>query len=396
MRSKTRAICRWTLTALFVTSAVPTVFANETSERMAKAYKDARARVQFAYVEFDVKSVNLLPMDTLEKHGVAAYLVDQTVTFAVGPKKHYFRELNHSGPPGLIMDRVQVWKPGGVVQERRPNPGFSNPNAPTDVPMYYIERPDVNRGARFNCIYFNSICFDYPDITRVETNVDHAQDPTPWLFESVPMILLCPDMTVSPGMDKIDGAPCIVVRVDKRQTLWFDPAINYAIRKRELFEAGDLKYQILMKDFVNTSAGQSVPRSIAFTTYATGSLPPDIKGKPALRHELKMTRLEINNPKRDELFTMNIEPGALVVDTTIAPVGSKGEIGPKSDGTIPAVTYRQPATEADLNEVVDEARRDVGYWHEARNKNWAKLAIITLVTIGVAIGVYFWQKRSVH
>lgn len=398
MRTRISSVSCLALVFSLVISTVQTALADDatpmTAEQIAKIYEDVKSHVRSAYVEFNVKSANLLPLDVLAKYDIAAYLVDQSVTFAVGPEKHYFRELNHSGPPGLIMDRVQVWRPEGSIQERRPNPGFNSPNAPTDVPMYYIERPDLSRGARFNCLYFNCICFDYADVTRAETTIDRAQDRSPWRLDTIPRLLRRSGMVVLPGTTKVNGVPCVVAKLENWQTLWFDPALGYALRKRELFEGGKLKYEIIMNDFVESSPGLWIPRTVSYTTHALGEVPSEIQGKLALKHEIKMTRFEINNPKREGLFTMKVEPGALVVDTTTAPVGSAGEIKPAPDGSIPAVTYRQPASEADLDEVVNEARRDVGYWYESRNKNWFKLAIIALATAIIAASTYIWQKQK--
>lgn len=371
---------------------------SSTLREIADAYKARQSQVRSAYVEFDVRSENVLEMRILQKADIIQYLLDQTTTYAFRPGQNYLREISHSGPEGTISDRTQVWMEGKVY-ERRPNAGvgISDPNA--DVPMYVIQQPSSDVWPRFPCQYFSAACFDYPDPTRQPPQPGLRTDRHPWEMVSLPWVTANLNPIVRPETEKVDGAPCVVVEVRGFQVFWLDPAKGFVPRRREIYEGGKPAYTVELKDLTQASEGVWVPRNVTMTVLATAKVAKDLIGKPAVKYVLRMKRMELNNPKRDVLFEVKVPAGALVVDTTVKPVDDKGVEIPldgSSPNTITGISYRQPISEKELAQVVAEAKEETGSSLLNRGASPMKTILILLSVcfiLGIA-GIALWRRSQ--
>jgi len=81
-------------------------------------------------------------------------------------------------------------------------------------------------------------------------------------------------------------------------------------------------------------------------------------GVPIHESVIEITNIEVNLPEHEMYFSLDVPPGNWVTDMVTTPLDSNGkEVALSRDkNTIPSISYLQPADQADLDQVIQEAR----------------------------------------
>jgi hypothetical protein len=155
------------------------------------------------------------------------------------------------------------------------------------------------------------------------------------------------------GQEAIDGATSSTVEVqrgDQRVRFYLDPAMNYAVRRREeRSKSGELTVVAHGSEFTKLPrSGLWLPRRIEVTWNRRPEAPTLVR--PRLLIETYTVSELSDDPIPDSQFVLNYdEAGSFISDSRIS--GADKEEGGR-------ITYQQPANPADLEEVIAAAKGD--------------------------------------
>jgi len=174
------------------------------------------------------------------------------------------------------------------------------------------------------------------------------------ILESVPTFIAREECQTERVLESFDGRPCVVLKKSGEETLWLDPQMNYAVRKREVLYVGSglLRARLRNSDFVQISPGLWLPRNCDLDYCAPPGAPEGIKGIPLLRSSLRVRRLSVNDVP-DSRFVIHVNPGTLVADSTVERL-SHGK-------PVTTLVYSLPADQNELDRVIEENLANVRY-----------------------------------
>jgi hypothetical protein len=191
---------------------------------------------------------------------------------------------------------------------------------------------------------------------------------------------------VKAALEEVEDSRCVVVARGNEEKLWLDPAVNYGIRRHELYdpESGLAKDIFRNRDFVEFAPGVWLPKGCVWERCAPAGAPANLRGKPLARYTFTVSKIGINSVP-DDLFTLKIAPGTMVMDTSVLP--------PK-EGRIQSVTYPMPADTSQLDTTIQQALQQR---QQFESKNfwqtvliWGNAGLFLLIGAGV---VYFRLRR---
>ena len=129
-------------------------------------------------------------------------------------------------------------------------------------------------------------------------------------------------------------------------------------------------------------------------------------GKPVYRRQATIDNIDLNLPEHLQYFSVDVPAGAWVSDQTLSPVDKQGN--PTSFPKYPenvgqAVTYLQPAAQADVEKAVREAQERAAYeipsapqqatGTKARFTSVLIWFCVGMVAVTVAVAIY---RRATH
>ncbi len=201
--------------------------------------------------------------------------------------------------------------------------------------------------------------------------------------------------------ESVDGADCLVLAADGEQRLWLDPKLGYALRKRQWLRDGKPDYEIEARDFTKLAEDFWFPRLVTYTRYGTKEIAEGkYVGKPLSRDELHIDKVELNGKENPDVFSVNVAPGAWVVDHTLNPVDRTGRTVPfvKSEANVvPSVAYVQPASKTDLERVIREAQEQEAERPGAPSQNGITIKTLIALNLGIVIvlgGAYLLRRGA--
>ncbi len=367
-------------------------------EEIRSVMAEQQSKIRSLKVNYSAKARALEAPDALKKYLRVLYLVDETKTFAFKNDKRYFKL---QGPglvddiaPGVDTDWDAVFAPD--KEELRANLDRQSKNSRGKaVALGKKVQHKVSTGSEFGfdgktlrrkTPEFNLAIVMPPDRARIDTQY-FSQDYMNCLGMMLPNVLdpaddrkdqRFPDAfalrgyQVQPRTEEVDGHRCVVVTSPGRETLWLDPLVNYSIRRYigNYFRTDVLGVRYSNSDFREIEPSVWLPRRCRFELCGPPQAAAKFRGKPLIAYTYDIKELGINNVP-DSLFTLTIDPGMTVVDSSVPGVGSK------------SAYYIMPADPSKLDETISESlmtqrRAESKAWW-SRNLIWMNLGVVALV-----------------
>ncbi len=153
--------------------------------------------------------------------------------------------------------------------------------------------------------YFDDF-MSYPDGTGSAQSVSTGVEDK-WLPKLLTNRLA--DCVLRPTKEEVDGTPCFVVELPRREVFWLDPQRGCALRKRESFDplTGTLKERTLLSDFAEIG-GIWLPREMTREEFLRD-------GRPHASKVLKVVEIS-DEPIPDSQFRILAPIGVEVHDIT--------------------------------------------------------------------------------
>lgn len=359
---------------------------------------EQRSKIRSLKVKFSAKASALEAPEALRKYLRVLYLVDEAKTFAFKGEKRYFKiqgpALVDDIAPGVDTDWDAVFAPdkeklraildrqakdyrpkavaaGKKVQHRVSTGsefGFDGRTLRRKTPesnLAIVMTPDR---ARLDSQYFSQEYLGCLKMTLPNV-LDPADDRKGQRF---PDAFAVREYQVQPRTEEVDGHRCVVVSCPGRETLWLDPEMNYSLRRStsNYLQTDVLGTRYTNTDFQEIESGVWLPRRCRHEMCGPPQAPAKFRGKPLIAYTYDIQELSINNVP-DSLFTLTIDPGMTVVDSTVPGVGSK------------SAYYIMPADPSKLDETISESlmtqrRAESKAWW-SRNLIWMNLGVVALV-----------------
>lgn len=184
------------------------------------------------------------------------------------------------------------------------------------VPMAFIQGPSGNGGYLDMDAYIQSLAIPLSD--RERTRVVKADYFMPDALDAADQT-----WTVSPTLEIVDGAECHVLQSLQRQSIWIDPSIGFAMRRREMhYRMRDkpmgewpLYMRISFRDFEKASDSLWLPKAVDIVNYTRPDAPKDRWNLPGWSSSLRVKELMVNDRVADDVFHLSFPPGTNIHDT---------------------------------------------------------------------------------
>jgi hypothetical protein len=363
---------------------------------LAASMKAPWDKVQSLFVEYEVQAEPLEKPEVLQEQLGLAYLTHETKAFAFKGTKRYFRVLRpeyvkllgpaaRGGRPagGAAAKTAEGREPRGkplVRQEPETvvaydGTGLRRSDGPGTVLVPGRTSLDSDL-SWFPQDYLRNIARQLPDVFNPLN--DRRADRLPDAFG-------LGGYAVQEVCEEIDNAPCLVVTRQGQglvEKIWLDPTLGYAVRQRE-FRApatGWLDVRYHNTDFTEVAPGLWLPKTCWWDLCGSWSGPEAYRGRPLVRYVYRVRRLSVNDVP-DDLFALEIRPGARVVDGTVLP--------PRG-GHDDLLEYRMPADVSRMQAVIQEAVAKRG---SSPSPRWWVIGLVNGVAIAFAGG---WFVRRAH
>lgn len=391
--------------ALISTPAAPAGDVPVSLDEIGAVYQRQQDSIRTYLVEYESKGKALADMSVLNKHLGVRRLTHEETTYAAKGELRFLHRVDKSGQLEESMpgDRTILFD-GKVLREKRPLPiDLGSPPAPGTgkgsapgggrPPVPKIDQVIVKALRRDNALYFpcrynSGACVAFPDPGDKPPAAATARHRIPDLFRTAAF-------TVSPAREVVDGAPCVVVSAPGAHKLWLDPALRYAVRKREVYADGVLQYAVVCRGHeLVPGTDLWLPRSVTQFIAAPPTAPPEYRGKFLQQLDMTVRRVEVNKPGHDAVFDLKVRSGSMVADETLAsadPTRIPNRGGERSR----AVSYTQPANPADLDAVIQQAKENYDKRQSGKSRRRALLWGINIAVVAVvaAFGVRWWARR---
>lgn len=350
-----------------------------TVEMIAASHDQQRAATRSILVEWEAKSSGTKVAPPPGKTLTLPKLLGEEFTFAAKGDQRYHKVVSRfeKVTPGLTTNRTMVFD-GKALKELRPAaaaPGKPKLGAQDQILVRVVRKDDL-------CYFPNR----YPWAVGIGLSDPGEKQPgSITRVHDLPTLLRTGGFAVTQKDAVVDGAACLLAESPGVQKIWLDPALHYAVRRREVYQNGVTESVITCRQFKQVPDSETwLPASVSWTTYEGG--------KVAQQLDLTLRRAEVNKPSHDALFQIDAKPGSLVIDETLASDGSK--VSREAGTRTPSVSYTQPANPADLDAVVAKAKET----HDAgrRSTRWQVLywglGFAALATV-VGLGGRWWLRR---
>jgi hypothetical protein len=366
-----------------MSAGIPDVQANDEIDLrvgLRRAYEERQKQIRSVMVTYTMKTDNLIDMKVLSKARVADYLVDEKLIEAYDGRRAYHKEYNYHSVklgPGTFPERELIFD-GEKCFEKRPDTRISDPTSGKprrertkvsrdDPDQVLIDDIGTLKYRRFLSFYLSLAGCSYIDPTQPKIDAQNDSD-------NILLLMSRYEKNMKLSKESIDGSECVLVDFDGHQKIWFDPALDFAVRRRELFgEQGMLESIIVMGEFKEVINKMHLPYQVVSYTIGDNRFPAEHRGNKVLRRDLSIIALALNDPAIEKLFEPNIVGGAYVLDATNKPTNGSHEY----------IIYRQPADKKDLKRVVTVAKEMAERSTENRYKS---KAIIILVNVAMLFG----------
>jgi hypothetical protein len=340
---------------------------------ISAAIKARNARIESMAVSYTIKAEALGSPQVLSEQMRLVYLENLSVDFAYKKEMRYRKvvEADYMDPlvpdPGKERIRThgttQCAFDGKVLRRKM----FSQD-------MADLHRPSLAGDDRhwFPQEYMMNIGMFLPNA------FDSASDESRRLYQ-LPDVLSSGEAMEGPRAEAVEGIPCLVVGIAHRQLFWLDPALGYAVRKIDSFNAKSrlLEGRRRNFDFVEVGPGIWLPKTCWFEWCGHGGMAAPYVAKPMVRYVTKVAKLSINDVP-DSQFSLTIDPGMLVVDN---------RNGIDHEAT-KAVSYVMPADPAKIDEAIAKALKGQG-----SSSRWLPVIMWLNVLIVMVLGVVFVYRR---
>lgn len=380
-------------TAIAADPPVPTL------EQISSAYQARRDAMQSGAVYYETRGTALVDEKFLsEVYRVVNMPHTDTVSVVKGPKVYSktVSKMKAGPPPGIAgkpeksaagadglttMERILVFD-GKVLREKSPVERSMDSKS---FPSYFVLKIEQTNLPYFPQSYWENIGQGIRDPGMPTQGRDANAHRIPDMFKEA-------SFAVSPALEDVGGTRCVAVEAPGYQKLWLDPEKGLVARKREFYRDGQPFLTMEFDDFAQVK-DLWFPRLIHRYPLGTADMPQAYRGKRLMDITDRVTKLEVNEPGHEEFFELKPPAGALVLDTTLEPLDRSGKPVVARSGETKGVGYMQPANEADLQKVIQEARtgaaRPVSPEEEGRGR-WGRF-LAWAVIIGVA-GALVWSN----
>ncbi len=206
-----------------------------------------------------------------------------------------------------------------------------------------------------------------------------------------------PDLRLSDALDSgtcrirasdefVDGHRCVVIDWGnkERTTVWCDPALGFAIRRKEFHyhETDVLAWRVTSDSFQEILPGFWLPTHTNADRFASLRAPDKLRDTPLIRYEYTVKSLEVNNVP-DEFFELQIPPGVMVADYIHGTEKAPGKVQPKLIDVAANGDYvERPRQTSKLTN------------RNARNpRQWGWLALLNIIVFAVVLYFAFRRQR---
>jgi len=395
-----------------------------TLRDIAEAYKKHRQGLASLLVEYKERTDPLIPREELLRVKIIPARDEEQMTICVSDNRVYYRSVSKRSPVGKVFSEAQRKDPGitrtsEAVQKLSPGEFQRRLDAlpsltverlliydgaaihekipkrasggKSDVDSYAILKPGHGKGYYFPVTYLQWVFYGFQD-----SSVDGSRDHIPRVFDAA-------RFDISPMREQVDGSECMVLEARGYQRIWADPALGFAVRRREIFHEGTLILQVHCRDFDQVVPGVWLPREVERVVIGSAEipgLPINLRGKPLLKIREQVNRFEVNAASHSKMLILTPKPGSRISDHTLPPVDASGR--PIDDiGRRHQVTYIQPADAADLEPIKHEAQGVLGAQFLARQVKSRSGYVFRVVAFWLTIGVVGvvmlrWGLRRLH
>lgn len=119
---------------------------------------------------------------------------------------------------------------------------------------------------------------------------------------------------VLPQRETTDGADCVVLDWAGRDRIWLDPALGYAIRKREFqWPSGTMRDRLVSRDFQHMAENLWLPREIVHEQFCTADDPPAMKNLVSGIRTIRVSEMRVEAAP-ESTFIVEVPEGAVVND----------------------------------------------------------------------------------
>jgi hypothetical protein len=347
-----------------------------TLAEISTTLKARNGRIESMAVSHTIQAEALEDRHVLSKQMRLGYLENVSIDFAFKKEKRYIKvvESEFVDPlipgPDPVKGRIRTH---GSIQSAFDGKVLRRKKLSQD--MVDVRSPSLAGDDQhwFPQEYMMNIGMALPNVFEA------ASDEQRKLFQLADLLASGKDI-VGPRAEAVEGIPCWVVGIAHRQLFWLDPALGYAVRKIETFNA---KNRLLAGrrrnfDFVEVSPGIWLPKTCWFDWCGFEGVAAPYLGKPMVRYVSKVTKLSINDVP-DSLFSLSIEPGQLVVDNSYG-----------NGAAVPAATYVMPADPSKLDDTI---RLALGENRRLRS-NWSVVLWLNLSFAMVLGGWFLYRRRK--
>ena len=332
-------------------------------QEIAASYRKQEAALHSLYVSWHSQSVAVGRPADINKYLYTTCYVNETRTFAFKGKMRYA-----TAERSATFEHIVEKMPDGSPKIIKTNPAGEwafNGQAAYLLdgkknwrrhPVGLIDAPGrltVSDTSYFNQDYLRRIFRAVPDVFEVDSG--RCKLNLACLIESG-------DCKLLPTTQKVDGTECVVIEwgesvawteLDQsirkefmEHSLWCDPQRNFAVIQHELYSIKDnkrvLRERVRASDFVELLDDLWLPKRCTWERCAPAHLaPPELLGKPLIKYTYDVQELHANDVP-DEIFTPEINVGTYIVDSRYLKDGEP-------------ITYTIPASEAELNAVIQTA-----------------------------------------
>jgi hypothetical protein len=114
--------------------------------------------------------------------------------------------------------------------------------------------------------------------------------------------------------EAVDGADCVVLDWPGRDRIWLDPALGYAIRKREFqWTSGTMRDRLVSRDFQVVAENLWLPRAIVHEQFCTADDRPSMKNLVSGIRTIRVSEIRVEAAPEDT-FIVAVPEGAAVND----------------------------------------------------------------------------------
>jgi hypothetical protein len=168
--------------------------------------------------------------------------------------------------------------------------------------------------------------------------------------------------------------------------------MSYAVFKRESYIEGQIAFVVRAGEHEEVALGLWIPKKLTMTTFGTSDGDPGLVGRPIVIQDYAISDFSLNPAFSAETFAIAPKAGELVTDQTLQHEDEQGQPIANS----PGISYIQPASAAELDAVIAEAKqgRVSAPAEEGSTARVLLIAVNVLIILILAAITYFrWSRK---